>query len=135
MKITLQEVPEEVYEQNFNKIYDWFTTNVHVATVQGYTYKFIDLKNDYRRMYDIISDESGLVHFRVIIKVTKEDVTLLEKPTKDYKDLAHFETVTDPKITGVTARQVCWIQLNEEGEPINDTIVTYAPADDKNHVF
>jgi hypothetical protein len=136
MNYAPQEVPREVYETNFPEIYEWFKYNAHAISPRDYSYELIPIANEYRQMCDIISNASGGIHFRVIIKATYESVRDMETPYKNYKDLAYFfDMVGRPLISFTTGTQVCWIQLNGEGKPIDSALVTYSVQTDKNHLF
>lgn len=129
------EVSQDIYEGVFNKIYDWFQSNSHAIDLEHYRHTLLPLKHDYRRVCDIISTDSGGVHFRVIIKATYDDVTNMATPPKDFRDLEKYEMKSNPPITYISARQVCYIQLDKNNNPVKSSLVVYSYELDKNTVF
>jgi len=132
----MKEVPQNIYEVNIENIFHWFKNNVHVIPHEKYTYKVVPLESDYHRMCDIINDDTNGIHFRVIIKATYEDVTKIETPVKNFRDLAlFFQTKSNPPITHTSATQVCFIQLDQTGNPKHAALVTYSAQTGENYLF
>ena len=49
----MEEVAPEVYQNNFQKIFDWFHNNVHVGSEQ-FRYDIISLPHTHLKMVDIV---------------------------------------------------------------------------------
>ena len=109
----MKEVQKEIYIQNFDKIYQWFQTNVHVNQNE-HEYSKIDLTFTHLKLIEILHKEQPRYAFRVILNAT------YDVPSKDFKlsrtidDLKIFSTaVTDVKYS----YQTFYVQLDESNNP------------------
>jgi hypothetical protein len=129
------DVSEEIYTQNFEKIFDWFQQNVHHAPDE-FDYQINDLGGTHLKLVDIVRKSTGGLYFRVILKATYDNVEQVAVPQKNYEDLAYlFNTKTKNEFIPGTSTQVCYVQLNEENIPINGILYTYSSEDEKYHEF
>lgn len=131
----MTDIDQDVYAENFDKIFQWFHDNVH-AEPNEFDYEVYDLDRTHLKLIDIVRKLTGGLYFRVILKATYDDVEQAIKPKKNYKDLAHFfNTKTKNELTRITATQVCYVQLNEENKSIHGALYTYSSHDENYHEF
>ncbi len=134
--LAMKEVPKQVYEQSFQAIFDWFQRNAHAVPDDEYTYKLIHLSGTHLKMVDIIRDRTDGVYFRVVLKATYDSVKGIETPKKNFRDINYlFNTKSDPAATHITGTQVCFIQLNDDNQPVDGILFTYAAHDESFHRF
>lgn len=131
----MEEVTPEVYQNNFQKIFDWFQNNVHVGSEQ-FRYDIIGLPHTHLKMVDIVNEPTDKVYFRVIVKATYQDVEVPFLPTKNYKEIDYlFNTKSAAELTNIAGFQVCYVQLNNDDKPVHGILYTYSPHDEKYHTF
>lgn len=130
----MTEVSEQVYTGTFGRIFDWFHDNVHLGP-EGFDYRIIELRDTYKRMVDIVSKRTHRLYFRVILKVTYEDLTGDFVPKRTMEDWSRFDTREESDINPLTTLQICYIQLDEMDDPISGILFAYSPYDERYHVF
>ncbi len=126
-------ISEEKYPEYFPLVFDWFRKNVHG---EEYPYAILSLRNTYRKLIELMHPVTGNVLFRVILKVTEEPIDKNWLPERNIPDLDElFNTKTENNLSIVTATQVCYIHVDQNGIPDSAILYTYSPHDEKYHKF
>ena len=126
-------VSEEKYTKYFPTAFDWFRKNVHG---EEYACTILDLRNTERKLVELMHPVSGNVLFRVLIKITEQPINKDWKPKRNIEDLDElFNTKSVNNTTRVTSPQVCFIQVDHQGKPVNAILYTYSPDDEQYHTF
>lgn len=126
-------IDDKKYAEFFQAVFDWFRKNVHGA---DYPCTVLELRNTERKLIELMHPITGNVLFRVLIKMTEDPINKNWKPKRNIEDLDElFNTKSDNNTTRVTSAQVCFIQVDRQGNPVSAILYTYSPDDEQYHTF